>query len=60
MTNLEIFQGINTSWVVEYNGKTFVVVEQNSNVVQEKARFSRGDSAFLSWDPKNTVLLEDS
>jgi spermidine/putrescine transport system ATP-binding protein len=56
----EIFQGINTSWVVEYGGKTFVVVEQNSNVVQEKARFSRGDSAILSWDPKNTVLLEDS
>jgi spermidine/putrescine transport system ATP-binding protein len=55
----EIFQGINTSWVVEYAGKDFVVVEQNSNVVEEKARFSRGDSAFLSWNPKNTVLLED-
>lgn len=56
----EIFQGINTSWIVEYGGRTFVVVEQNSNVVQEKARFARGDSAILSWDPKNTVLLEDS
>jgi spermidine/putrescine transport system ATP-binding protein len=55
----EIFQGINTSWVVEYAGKNFIVVEQNSNVVEDKARFSRGDSAFLSWNPKNTVLLED-
>jgi spermidine/putrescine transport system ATP-binding protein len=55
----EIFQGINTSWVVEYGGKNFIVVEQNSNVVEEKARFARGDSAILSWNPKNAVLLED-
>ncbi len=55
----EIFQGINTSWVVEYSGKNFIVVEQNTNMVEEKARFSRGDAATLSWNPKNTVLLDD-
>jgi spermidine/putrescine transport system ATP-binding protein len=55
----EIYQGTNTSWVVEYQGKILTVVEQNSKVSEEKARFSRGDSAFLSWNPKHTVLLEE-
>lgn len=54
----EIFQGTNTSWVVEYQGKKFTVVEQNSKVVEEAGRFSRDDQAILSWNPKHTVILE--
>ena len=54
----EIFQGTNTSWVVEYQGKKFTVIEQNSKVVEEAGRFSRGDQAVLSWNPKHTVILE--
>ncbi len=54
----EIFQGTNTSWLVEYRGRKFTVVEQNSKFVEEAGRFSRGDRAVLSWNPKSTVVLE--
>ena len=54
----EVYQGTNTNWIVEYEGKRLVVIEQNSKVTEEKARFSRGDAAFLSWNPKHTVMLE--
>jgi spermidine/putrescine transport system ATP-binding protein len=55
----EIFQGTNTSWVVEYRGQKFTVIEQNDKVVEEAGRFSRGDQAILSWNPKHTVVLEN-
>ncbi len=55
----EIFQGTNTNWVVEYQGKSLMVIEQNSKVVEDQARFSRSDSAFLSWNPKHAVVLEE-
>lgn len=55
----EIFQGTNTSWIIEYEDKSYVVVEQNTKVVDETARFSRGDTAFISWDPRNTVILNE-
>jgi spermidine/putrescine transport system ATP-binding protein len=54
----EIFQGTNTNWVVDYRGKKFTVVEQNSKEVQDAGRFMRGDRAILSWSPKHTVVLE--
>lgn len=54
----EVYQGTNTSWIVGYKGKQLVVIEQNSTVAEFKARFSRGDAAFISWDPKHTVLLK--
>ena len=55
----EIFQGTNTSWVVEYQGQKYTVVEQNSKVVEEQGRFQRGEQAILSWNPKHTVVLEE-
>jgi spermidine/putrescine transport system ATP-binding protein len=55
----EIYQGTTTSWIVEYQGKPFYVVEQNSRVAEEQARFARGDSAYVCWNPKHTVLLQD-
>ena len=55
----EVFQGQVTTWVVEYGGKIFTVLEQNSKVTDEMGRFSRGDSAFVSWNPKHAVVLED-
>ena len=54
----EIFQGTNTSWVVQYADKKFTVIEQNSKEVQEAGRFARGDRALLCWNPKHTVILE--
>src|SRR5262249_7800097 len=54
----EIFLGRVTNGVVDYKGHPLTVVEQNSRVTQEKARFTRGDSAYLSWNPKHTVVLE--
>ena len=55
----EIYQGTNTNWIVEYAGRQITVVEQNSKVAEETARFSRGDRAYLSWNPKHTIVLED-
>jgi spermidine/putrescine ABC transporter ATP-binding subunit len=55
----EIYQGTTTSWIVEYREKPFFVVEQNSRIAEEKARFARGDSAYVCWNPKHTVLLND-
>jgi spermidine/putrescine transport system ATP-binding protein len=54
----EIFQGVTTIWAVDYNGVPLSVVEQNTKPAQEEARFRRGDQAYLSWDPRNTVVLE--
>jgi spermidine/putrescine transport system ATP-binding protein len=55
----EIFQGTNTSWVVDYRGQKYTIIEQNSKVVEEQGRFARGDKAVLSWNPKHTVVLDD-
>ncbi len=55
----EVFQGQVTTWVVEHAGKIFTVLEQNSKVTDEMGRFSRGDSAYVSWNPKHAVVLED-
>jgi spermidine/putrescine transport system ATP-binding protein len=55
----EIYQGTNTNWVLEYKGNILFVVEQNSRITAEKARFSRGDSAFVCWNPKHTILLQE-
>ncbi|HEY4492843.1 MAG TPA: TOBE domain-containing protein, partial [Acidobacteriota bacterium] len=55
----EIFQGTNTNWIVDYNGMNLVVIEQNSRITEESARFQRGDKAFASWNPKHTVILEE-
>lgn len=54
----EIFQGITTIWAIDYNGTALIVVEQNTKPAAEDARFRRGDRAYLSWDPRNTVVLE--
>jgi hypothetical protein len=54
----EIFKGTNTSWVVDFHGQKYTVVEQNSRVVEEQGRFARGDQAILSWNPKHTVILD--
>jgi spermidine/putrescine transport system ATP-binding protein len=55
----EIFVGTITNWVVDYKGKSLTVLEQNSKVTDESARFSRGDSAIVSWNPKHTVILQE-
>jgi len=56
----EIYQGTNTSWVVDYGGRTILVIEQNSRISEDKARFAPGDKAFVSWNAKHTVVLEPS
>src|SRR5262249_38752205 len=56
----EVYQGTSTSWIVRYLDRTLVVIEQNSKTADVMARFSRGDQAYLSWDPNHTVILETS
>lgn len=55
----EVFQGTVTTWYVDYKGTTYTVMEQNSKVTDEMGRFSRGDSAYISWNPKHAVILEN-
>jgi spermidine/putrescine transport system ATP-binding protein len=54
----EVFQGTVTTWYVDYQGRTYTVMEQNSKVTDEMGRFARGDSAYISWNPKHAVILE--
>jgi ABC-type Fe3+/spermidine/putrescine transport system ATPase subunit len=54
----EVFQGTVTTWYVDYHGRMYTVMEQNSKVTDEMGRFSRGDSAYISWNPKHAVILE--
>ena len=54
----EVFQGTVTTWYVDYHGRMYTVMEQNSKVTDEMGRFSRGDFAYISWNPKHAVILE--
>jgi spermidine/putrescine transport system ATP-binding protein len=54
----EVFQGTVTTWFVKFGSKILTILEQNSKVTDEMGRFERGDSAFVSWNPKHVVVLE--
>jgi putative spermidine/putrescine transport system ATP-binding protein len=56
-----IYQGIGTTWIVRgEGGERFVVWEQNSaSALDEPPAFHPGSSAFLCWNPKHAVWMEE-
>ncbi len=54
-----VYQGVNTVWVVRGDdGERYMIYEQNDRPFQESSRFRVGGRAFMSWNPRDTVVLE--
>lgn len=54
-----VYQGVNTVWVVRSDdGHRYIIYEQNDRPFQESSRFRVGGRAFMSWNPRDTVLME--
>lgn len=54
-----VYQGVNTVWVVRSDdGQRYIIYEQNDRPFQESGRFRVGGRAFMSWNPRDTVLME--
>jgi putative spermidine/putrescine transport system ATP-binding protein len=56
-----IYQGIGTTWIVRGpGGERFVVWEQNAaSALDEPPAFRPGGAAFLCWNPRHAVWLEE-
>lgn len=54
-----VYQGVNTVWVVrDDGGERYFIYEQNDRPFQESSRFRVGGRAFMSWNPRDTVVME--
>jgi spermidine/putrescine transport system ATP-binding protein len=54
-----VYQGVNTVWVVRSDdGERYFIYEQNDRPFQESGRFRVGGRAFMSWNPRDTVVME--
>lgn len=54
-----VYQGVNTVWVVRSDdGARYTIYEQNDRPFQESSRFRVGGRAFMSWNPRDTVVME--
>ena len=54
-----VYQGVNTIWVVRGDdGERYTIYEQNDRPFQESHRFRPGGRAFMSWNPRDTVVME--
>ncbi|MBW7908564.1 MAG: ABC transporter ATP-binding protein [Kiritimatiellae bacterium] len=54
-----VYQGVNTVWVVRSDeGERYTIYEQNDRPFQESSRFRVGGRAFMSWNPRDTVVME--
>lgn len=54
-----VYQGVNTVWVVRSStGERYFIYEQNDQPFREENRFRVGGRAFMSWNPRHTVVLE--
>ena len=55
-----VYQGVNTVWVVRSNtNERYFIYEQNDQPFREHNRFRVGGKAFMSWNPRHTVVLEE-
>jgi putative spermidine/putrescine transport system ATP-binding protein len=56
-----VYQGVGTTWIVRGGaGERFVVWEQNAaSALDEPPAFQAGSSAFLSWNPRHAVRIEE-
>ncbi|MCS6770990.1 MAG: ABC transporter ATP-binding protein [Kiritimatiellae bacterium] len=54
-----VYQGVNTVWIVrDDQGERYIIYEQNDRPFQESSRFRVGGRAFMSWNPRDTVVLQ--
>ncbi|MGH9464913.1 MAG: ABC transporter ATP-binding protein, partial [Thermoanaerobaculia bacterium] len=54
-----VYQGVSTIWVVrDGRGERYVIYEQNEQPFEESAKFAVGSKAYMCWNPKHTVLLD--
>lgn len=54
-----VYQGVNTVWVVRSDdGQRYIIYEQNDRPFQESSRFRVGGRAYMSWNPRDTVIME--
>ena len=54
-----VYQGVNTVWVVRSStNERYFIYEQNDQPFREHNRFRVGGKAFMSWNPRHTVVLE--
>ena len=54
-----VYQGVNTVWVVRSSTQErYFIYEQNDQPFREHNRFRVGGKAFMSWNPRHTVVLE--
>lgn len=54
-----VYQGVNTVWVVRGDeGDRYIIYEQNDRPFQESSRFRVGGRAYMSWNPRDTVVME--
>ncbi len=55
-----VYQGVSTIWVVrDSRGERYVIYEQNEQPFEESAKFALGAQAYMCWNPKHAVLLEE-
>jgi putative spermidine/putrescine transport system ATP-binding protein len=55
-----VYQGISTIWIVRgERGERFVVYEQNDLSAGERPELTPGSPAFLCWDPRHAVALQE-
>ena len=56
-----VYQGISTIWIARgEGGERFVVYEQNDLSAGERPDFAPGSPAFLCWDPRHAVVLQEA
>ncbi len=54
-----VYQGVNTVWVVRSAAdERYFIYEQNDQPFREHNRFRVGGKAYMSWNPRHTVVLE--
>ncbi len=56
-----VYQGVLTLWVVSDDaGKRYVIYEQNERPFEERGKFAVGGRAWMCWNPRHSVLMDEA
>ncbi len=54
-----VYQGVSTVWVVrDGGGEQYLIYDQNERPFEEGGKFAVGRGAFMCWNPRHTVLVD--
>ena len=54
-----VYQGVSTVWVVrDGGGEQYLIYDQNERPFEEGGKFAVGREAFMCWNPRHTVLVD--